>query len=158
MITAKQTAIRTFMYCNHSPKTNRHHVQVSSVLLSVVHVAVSGMIVFLCNESDKSKIKQKKPSSVCLQPFSSYFHLLSHHPSMALALSPSHSLFLSLSSIFLFTRWSYGVKITGFITMLSVLGLFTFINHDSAHELHVQYQGRRKVWCAGRYRLRTDVP
>lgn len=54
VITAKQTAIRTFMYCNHSAKTNHHHVHVSSVLLSVVHVAVSGMIVFLCNESESA--------------------------------------------------------------------------------------------------------
>ncbi len=39
------------------------------------------------------------------------------------------------------------MKITGLlyyqsVFMLSVHGLFTFTNHDSAHELHVQYNGR----------------
>ncbi len=41
------------------------------------------------------------------------------------------------------------MKITGSlyyqsVFMLSVHGLFTFANHDSAHELHVQYKGRKE--------------
>ena len=149
VIPAKQTPIRMFTCRNHSSQMRHYQVCVLYVVLYAVHGAVWETNLLFRNQNKKSKMKQRKSTFVCLKPFKSFFHLSSHHPSMVLPLSSSHS---SSFSLFRLTFHMFGVEGEGNwlyylpVSILSVLELFTFTNLGSVADLQVQCRCRRKVW------------
>lgn len=125
------------------------------ICLCVVHIAVSGMTAFLC-KSEKSKVKQRKLCSVHLQflALTFTFYLFCG----AASFSVPHLCFSSaLLHLSFHKEVSWVEDNCLYYHAISPWTIY-FHNNDSAHVLHVQYKGRRKICHVGRYRLRGDVP